>query len=66
MKEKILTDTAIETVKVRWDGERFGIVRKRPVGTDKGTVTFTDTIILNPREMLDLIEFAGKLGRDDG
>lgn len=58
--EKILTDNSSEKITVKWDGVAFALVRKRPVGTDKGTVTFTDTIILNPKEMLDLVRFAFK------
>ena len=59
MKEKILTDTTLETVKVRWDGERFGIVHLYKVCDLPSHI-----ILLNPKEMLDLVEFAGKLGRE--
>lgn len=56
MQEKILTDNATELIKVRWDRERFALILY-----DKERMFFK-TIILNPREMLDLVEFAGKMG----
>lgn len=59
MKEKILTDNTTEKILVRWDGERFGIIHQ--YRNPDGTAT-TTAIILNPKEMLDLIDFAGKQG----
>lgn len=56
MIEKILTDNAGEKITIRWDGTRFAIVHQTKVAG------YTKGIILNPREMLSLIEFAGKLG----
>ena len=58
MKEKVITDNASEKITVKWDGERFALI-KTVKWTDE---PFTSTFILNPREMLDLIDFAGKLG----
>ena len=63
--EKVLTDNASEKITVKWDGVAFALVRKRPVGTDKGTVTFTDTVILNPKEMADLIVFAKEASKGE-
>lgn len=58
MQEKILTDNAGELIKVRWDRERFAIVQWYKLTGN------THTVILNPKEMLDLVEFAGKMGRE--
>lgn len=52
---KVLTDNVGELIKVTWDGERFGLTRTRD-----GSVT----IILSPREMLELINFGSNLGRE--
>ena len=56
MLEKIITDNTGEQIRIRWDRIRFTIIR-----TDKlSSTTFPlkKAIILNPREMKDIIEFA--------
>jgi len=58
MVEKVLTNSAGEKITVRWDGERFALVHYLKY------LDTTEAIILNPREMLDLIKFAGTLGGD--
>lgn len=52
--EKILTDNSAGKLTIKWDEERFGLIEefKPPVIKDK------QVIILNPREMADLIIFA--------
>ena len=60
MKEKILTDNAGEKITVKWDGERFAMSQEKGDGWYEAKES--NTIILNPREMLTLIEFAGKCG----
>ena len=57
MKGKILVDNTGELIRVVWDGTRFAITQQY-----KNICAPSRTIILNPREMFDLIEFAGKLG----
>ena len=57
--ERIITDNSSEKITVRWDGNRFALISERK-NNDLGVPS--SIIILNPREMLDLIEFAGKLG----
>ncbi len=54
--EQILTDNAVEVIKVKWDGERFALTQYYK-GDDELRV-----IILNPKEMITLIVFAGSLG----
>ena len=55
--EKILTDNASEKITVKWDGERFAVASSR-----KQLGNRFDIVILNPREMLELVEFASKMG----
>ena len=55
--EKILVDNPSEKITARWDGERFSLSH---LYTFK-CVTKLHTIILSPKEMLELIEFARKL-----
>ena len=52
--KKILTDNASDLIIAKWDGIRFALVNRH---RSDGAV---DVIILNPKEMLDLIEFANK------
>lgn len=54
--EKIITDNAVERVTVKWDGERFAITQ-----LICGTPPLLRVVILNPREMMDVIIFAGNL-----
>ena len=58
MKEKIIINNSIERVTVNWDGERYALVQWRMFcgSVVSGSAT---VIILNPAEMLSLIEFAG-------
>lgn len=51
MKQKIITDNAGETITVKWDGERFGLVIK------KLSSPYPVAIILNPAEMRSIIKF---------
>ena len=53
MKDKILVDNYDELIKVKWDGERFGLVKRY---TYNGVIQIHSTL-LNPREMRDLIDF---------
>lgn len=57
MKEKILTVNTAEVLKVKWDGERFSITREA-----KYLPLSINTIVLNPKEMLDLGKFAVESG----
>ena len=52
IKAKVLTDNASEKITVKWDGTRFAIIQKFKSSSSSRTV------ILNPREMLDLVQFA--------
>ncbi len=57
MQEKVLTDNAYEKVTARWDGERFALVWESDLlGTKRMNV-----ILLNPREMSDLVEFVKEI-----
>ncbi len=57
VKQKVITNNSSERLVIKWDGERFGLVC-----SIKGQTWGINAIILNPREMLELIEFAGNLG----
>ena len=57
MKEQILTDNSTEILKIVWDGTRFALTASRRFA---GIPTSRAVVLLNPREMLDLIEFVGK------
>ena len=52
LKQKIITDNGTETITVKSDGERFGLVHKK---RDKPA---SEVIILNYNEMRELIKFA--------
>ena len=56
MLKKVITDNSGETITVKWDGVRFALFSK------KKNPESLSCIILNPREMLDLVDFACKLG----
>jgi len=58
MKEKIITNNGGERMIVRWDGERFALISFRKA---EGS-PITNVILLNPKEMISLISFAGTLG----
>lgn len=49
--EKVITSNAGEEIKSVWDGERFALVHKSHAAKK------SKTIILNPKEMLDLTKF---------
>lgn len=51
MKQKIITDNASETITIKSDGERFGLVHKRV------TKPSSEVIILNYSEMKEIIKF---------
>lgn len=55
--EKILTDNTVEKITVKWDGERFALIHKLK---DDYIDLAPFTTILNPKEMLNLVEFANK------
>lgn len=59
MTEKIITDNREGIIRIKWDGTRFALVSKRK-GNDLGWTTAM--IILNPREMMDIVQFASNLG----
>ena len=57
----IITDNAEEKISVSWDGKRFAVIHEKyPL-----TWSQKETIILNPKEMLDLVRFSGTLGRNE-
>lgn len=56
--EKIITDNPSEQLVVRWDGVRFAILTIKK----DGRVGYAkDCILLNPKEMTDLIKFVMSL-----
>ena len=57
IREKIITDNTNERIRVVWDGERFALIRSRDN-------LVKAIIILNPREMMELVQFASRLGGD--
>jgi len=57
MKEKILRVNNNELTKVRWDGEMFVVIQENGDGWYESKEI--NTIIFNPKEMLELIKFAG-------
>ena len=59
MKQKVLTDNSMEKRTIKWDGTRFGLV-----DLDR-MKNHTHTTILNPREMLGMIEFGKELTNDE-
>lgn len=61
MEERAITDNEAEALTVAWDGERF-IIRQQRKGGDE--LPLPRVIILNPREMLDLVKFAVTLGKE--
>ena len=60
--EKVLTDNAGELIKIRWDGVRFALTQEKGDGWYEAKKS--SVIILNPREMMSLISFAGALGEE--
>ncbi len=55
-REKVITDNDYEKIITKWDGVRLtilGFYKK------EGAFILSGMIILNPREMRDLIEFSG-------
>lgn len=58
VKEKVITDNIGETITVKWTGEVFALIRQPKIKVDEST----RIIMLNPREMLELINFAGSCG----
>lgn len=59
MTQKIITDSSEETVRIIWDGTRFIIIS---VGKGPNIGRPITIIILNPREMMDIVQFASNLG----
>lgn len=57
MTEKIITNNSAEMIKISWDGERFALIR-----VDKKEAVCI--IVLNPREMMDIILFGTTLGEE--
>lgn len=58
--EKIITDNASESIKLKWDGTRFSIICDYK---DCKPPSF-NVIVLNPKEMLDVILAACKMMED--
>ena len=58
MREKIITDEPEESITIRWDGVRFALVQELKTPED----TYKKTLILNPREMMEIVQFASNLG----
>jgi len=56
MVEKVITSNSEQVLTIKWDGERFSLIE---LDREKSKV-----IILNPREMMDIILFGGTLGKD--
>mgnify|MGYP001560171751 CR=1 FL=1 len=59
MKEKILSTNAEQSLVIRWDGVRFALVEIR-----KKLLPPKKTIIVSLDEMLELVNFAGCLGKE--
>lgn len=55
--EKIITDNNVEIIRIRRDRTRFILIQEF-----KGRSIPPAIIVLNPREMLDITEFAGDIG----
>jgi len=67
MLEKVITDNSMGTLIIRWDGERFALIDKKAAGSNLGfnhAVGYT-IIILNPREMAELISFVSSKEVED-
>ena len=62
MKTKILSTGSNEAIRIVWDGERFALIEASKESGNLEKVK--QIIILNPKEMLDLIQFAGNLGEE--
>ena len=58
MKEKVITDNMEEKIIVKWDGNRFALVQQ----TGGELTNQIKAIILSPREMMEIVQFAGNLG----
>ena len=56
MAEKVITSNSEQVLTIKWDGERFSLIE---LDREKSKV-----IILNPREMMEIIMFGGTLGKD--
>ncbi len=54
MKQKVIADNSIEKITIKWDDTRFALVHEDRLKRS------THTTVLSPREMLELIKFAGK------
>ena len=63
MIKKVITDNSSEKITVRWDGTRFALVHHYK--NDPPLLGDTQTLILNPKEMMSLINFAGTLGQEE-
>lgn len=58
--KKVITDNSSERITVKWDGERFAIIQQKK--DDKRTLAPCAVIVFNPKEMMDIIQFAANLG----
>ena len=58
-KVKVLTDNASERKTVAWDGEGFRVIQDNKLQKE------TTVITLNPKEMLELVQFAATLANED-
>ena len=57
LEVKVLSDNINELITIRWDGERFILVKESHIN-NKGRTA----IVLNRREMLELMQFITTLG----
>ena len=56
MVEKVITSNSEQVLKIKWDGTRFALIE---LDREKSKV-----IILNPKEMLEVVLFGGSCGKD--
>lgn len=54
MAEKVITSNSEQVITIKWDGVRFSLTE---LDREKSKV-----IILNPREMMEIILFGGNCG----
>ena len=61
VRSKVITDNVCEKIMVKWDGVRFGLAQENRGEYDSPKIA---AIVLNPREMLEIVKFACNLGGD--
>jgi len=55
MEEKVITDNLVERIAIKWDGERFAMVKT--IKASHNQPVKVDVIVLSPREMTDIVKF---------